>query len=133
MSDALGLAEFLEDLRAELGRAQANAVNEPLKLGVDKVEVTLEVATTLERAVEGDARVKAKFWVLASAEAGGKGSVTSERTRTQTLTLTLTPALEETTTGSDGATTMVRRGLDVAGPLEPGEENPVLPPLPATD
>ena len=43
------------------------------------------------------------------------------------------PALEETTTGSDGATTMVRRGLDVAGPLEPGEENPVLPPLPATD
>lgn len=131
MSDGLGLAEFLEDLRAELGRAHANAADKSLKLGVDKVEVTLEVATTRERTGELDGRVKAKFWVLTSAEAGAKGSMRSERTRTQTLTLTLTPALEETTTGPDGAITTLRRGLDVAGRLEPGEENPALPPLPA--
>jgi hypothetical protein len=126
------LAEFLEDLRAELGRAQANAANEPLKLGVDKVEVTLEVTTTLEGSGEVDGRVKAKFWIFTSAEAGAKGSVTAGRARTQTLTLTLTPALEETATDPEGTTTTVRRGLDVTGRVEQGEENPALPPVPAT-
>ncbi len=133
MPDGLGLAQFLADLRSELGRAQADAAGEALKLGVDKVEVTLEVATTLERTAGADARVKARFWVFTEAEAGIEGSLTSGRTRTQTLTLTLTPRVEETTTDPDGTTRTVRRGLDVHGPLEAGEEILAPPPLQGTD
>lgn len=130
MSDGLGLAEFLADLRAELARAEVNARGDSLKLGVDQIEVSLEVTSTLEHSGEADSRVKAKFWVFASAEGGVKGSVTSGRSRTQLLKLTLTPRVEETVTDVSGGTRIDSRGLDVDGEMEAGEENPALPRFP---
>lgn len=130
MSDGLGLAEFLADLRAEIARAEVDASGESLKLGVDQIEVSLEITSTLERSGEADGRVKAKFWVLASAEGGVKGSVTSGRNRTQQLKLTLTPRVEETIADASGRTRVTSRGVDVDGELEAGEENPVLPRFP---
>ena len=63
VSEGLGLAEFLADLRAELARARDYAADDSLRLAVDQVEVSLEVTSTLERSGETDARVTAKFWV----------------------------------------------------------------------
>ena len=77
--DRIGLAEFLTDLRAELSQAQSRAAGDSLKLGVEEISLTLEVAYTLTKAGEASAGVQAKFWVFASAEAGVKGSLSSER------------------------------------------------------
>ena len=90
--DRIGLAEFLTDLRAELSEAQSRAANDSLKLGVEEISLTLEVAYTFTKGGEASAGVRAKFWVLASAEVGVKGSRSSERARTQQLTLTLNRA-----------------------------------------
>ena len=46
---ALGLADFLADLRAELADAQQQAEGSSLKLGVEEVTVELEVAVTTAR------------------------------------------------------------------------------------
>ena len=129
--DGLELAEFLADLRGELARAEANAREESLKLGVDQIEVSLEVTSTLERSGGVDARVKAKFWVFPFAEGGVKGAVTDVRSRTQHLKLTLTPRVVETVTENTGVTRTVSRGVDVHGQVQPREENPALPPAPA--
>lgn len=125
--DRIGLADFLTDLRSELSEAQARAVDDPLKLGVEEITLTLEVAYTLTRGGEASAGVKAKFWVLASAEAGIKGSLSSERARTQQLTLTLKPRLEQVVVDQQGQQTTVTRGVDVEGSFAPGEEQPTLP------
>src|SRR5262249_51519653 len=93
--DRVGLAGFLSDLRAEVGEAQPGAAGDPLKLGVEEISLTLEVAYTLTKAGEASAGVQAKFWVFASAQAGLKGSVSSERAGTQQLTLTLKPRVEQ--------------------------------------
>ena len=73
LEDRIGLAEFLTDLRAELSEAQSRAADDSLKLGVEEISLTVEVAYTLTKAGEASAGVKAKFWVLASAEAGRQG------------------------------------------------------------
>jgi hypothetical protein len=125
--DRIGLAEFLTDLRAELSEAQSRASDDPLKLGVEEISLTLEVAYTLTRGGEASAGVRAKFWVLASAEAGVKGSLSYERTGTQQLTLTLKPRLEQIVIDRQGQQTMVTRGVDVEGALAAGEEQPAPP------
>lgn len=117
------------DLRAELARAEQAAVKSSLKLGVEQIEVSLEVTTTLERSGEADARAEAKFWVFAKAEAGVKGSISSGRTSVQQLTLTLKPRVDELVAGADGSVSTVSHGLDVHGELDQQEENPVLPPV----
>ena len=69
-----------------------------------------------------------EFWVLASAEADVKGSVSSERARTQQLTLTLKPRVEQAVIDEQGQRTTLARGVDVEGPFVPGEEQPSVPP-----
>lgn len=127
--DRIGLADFLTDLRAELSEAQSRAAGDSLKLGVEEISLTLEVAYTLTKAGEASAGVKARFWVFAEAEAGVKGSLSSERARTQQLTLTLKPRVEQVVIDERGEQTMVTRDLDVEGTLAAGEEQPALPAL----
>src|SRR4051794_15204234 len=91
---ALGLADFLAELRAELGLAQQRAEESPLKLGVEEVTVSLQVAVTTGKKGSGAGKVSAKFWVL-NAELGGTGELSSQRVRTQQLTLTLKPRVEQ--------------------------------------
>jgi hypothetical protein len=125
--DRLGLAEFLIDLRAELSEAQSRAADDSLKLGVEEISLTLDVAYTLTKGGEASAGVKAKFWVFASAEAGVKGSLSSERVNTQQLTLTLKPRIEQVVIDRQGRQTTVTQGVDVEGALAVGEEQPTLP------
>ncbi len=126
MAEEMGLADFLADLRAELVEAQRRAEGEAMKLGVDEVEVSLDVAYTREETGEVGGQVKASFWVL-GVEAGAKGSRTTEHARTQHLKLTLKPRLEESVPGD-----LTRsRGVSVQGRLEATEENPELPLAPA--
>jgi hypothetical protein len=119
----IGLAEYLTYLREELSEAQSRASGDPLKLGVQEITVALDIAYTLTKSGEASAALKAKFWVLASAEAGAKGSLASSNTRTQRLTLTLKPRLEEVSVDQAGVMVMTR-GLDVEGQIEKDEENP---------
>ena len=123
----IGLAEFLTDLRAELSEAQSRAANDSLKLAVEEISLTLEVAYTLTKGGEASAGVRAKFWVLASAEAGVKGSLSSERARTQQLTLTLKPRFEQIVIDERGQQTTMTRGVDVGGTFAAGEEQPSIP------
>lgn len=125
--DGLGLADFLSELRAELAEAQRRSSGDPLKLALGPVELSLEVAYTLEKSGEADAKVKAKFWVLEFGEAGASGSVRSERMRTQHLKLVLTPRVEEKTVDASGAVTTVSRGVDVHGQIEAQEERAPFP------
>jgi len=125
--DRIGLAEFLTDLRAELSEAQSRAAGDSLKLGVEEISLTLEVAYTLTKSGEASAGVKANFWVFASAEAGVKGSLSSERSGTQQLALKLNPRVEQVVIDQQGQQTTVTRGVDVEGGLARGEEQPVLP------
>jgi hypothetical protein len=125
--ERIGLADFLTDLRAELGEAERRAVNDPLKLGIEEISLTLDVAYTLTKQSEASARVNAKFWVLASAGADAKGGMSSERGRTQQLTLTLKPRLEQTVFDQQGRPMTITRGVDVEGSFADGEEQPVNP------
>ena len=126
-ADRIGLADFLSDLRAELSDARSRAADDSLKLGVEEISLTLEVAYTLTKAGEASAGVKAKFWVFASAEAGVKGSLSSERAGTQQLMLTLKPRVEQVVIDSGGQQTTVTQGVDVEGGLAASEEQPTLP------
>jgi len=122
----LGLVDFLADLREELGAAQQRALDTggDLRLGVEEVTVTLEVAHVKTLSGEVSTKAKAKFWVFASAEAGGKGALKRQRTGTQTLTLTLRPRLEYESTDEQGRRTTTSRGLDVTDSLGAHEEKP---------
>jgi hypothetical protein len=134
LSGALGLADFLADLRAELAEAQERAEGSALKLGVEEVTVSLEVAVTTAHKGGGSGKLSAKFWVL-NAEVGGSGERSSQRMGTQQLTLTLKPRIEQVTYGPQGRVKeMTTRGVDVAGAVEASEEAPRLrrPPIPST-
>jgi hypothetical protein len=126
--DRIRLADFLTDLRAELSEAQSRAAGDSLKLGVEEISLTLELAYTLTEAGEASAGVKAKFWVFAEAETGVKGSLSSERARTQQVTLTLKPRVEQVVLDQRGQETTVTRGVDVDGALVDGEEESAVPP-----
>jgi hypothetical protein len=124
---ALGLADFLTDLRAELAEASKRAKDDSLRLGVEQVTVSLDVAVTLAKKGEAEVRAAAKFWVFASVEGGVKGELSSQRAATQHLTLTLTPRVEEIGTDASGRVQKTSRGLDVSGQMGKQEENPELP------
>jgi hypothetical protein len=125
---AMGLADFLSDLRAELAEASKRAEQESLKLGVEEVEVELDVAVTLAKRGEATAKASAKFWVFASAEAGVTGERSSQRVTTQHLTLTLKPRTQEVIIDDSGKARVLHRNVDVAGAIAPHEERPDLPP-----
>jgi hypothetical protein len=124
---ALGLADFLSDLRAELSEASRRAEQESLKLGVEEVTVSLDVAVTIGKKGGASAKASAKFWVFASAEAGATGERSSQHVTTQHLTLTLKPRTEEVIIDDTGQAHVIRRGVDVTGAIAPREERPDLP------
>jgi hypothetical protein len=130
----LGLVEFLADLRSDLEAARdaAAAQGGDLRLGVEEVTVTLEVAHERTTSGELGGKVTGKFWVFGSAEAAGKAGREARRSGTQTLTLTLKPRVETTTVDEQGRTTTVQAGLDVHGRVGAGEQQPP-PPSPAQD
>lgn len=111
--ERLGLAEFLTALRGELAESQKRAEDDPLKLAVGTVELSLDVAYTLEGSGSAEAKLKPKFWVIDFGEVGVSSSVRSERMRTQHLKMVLTPRVES----AAGA-----RSLDVGGKVEPRED-----------
>ena len=124
---AMGLADFLSDLRAELAEASKRADRESLKLGVEEVTVELDVAVTIAKRGEASAKASAKFWVFASAEAGVTGERSSQQVTTQHLTLTLKPGTEQVIIDERGQARVIRRGVDVTGAIAAGEERPDLP------
>ncbi|WIM92551.1 hypothetical protein ACTOB_004495 [Actinoplanes oblitus] len=122
----IGLADFLRDLRAELTEAQSAADGQQLRLGIDEIEITMDVVYTTTRSAETSGKIGAKFWVVASAEAAVKGALGSAQANTQRISLKLKPRVEVATVDQTGATTVVTRGLDVHGAFAPGEELPSL-------
>jgi hypothetical protein len=123
---ALGLADFLADLREELAEGQQRAEGSSLKLGVEEVTVSLEVAVTTARKGGVSGKVRAKFWVL-SAELGGSAERSSQRVGTQKLTLSLKPRIEQVTyDAQDRVQQVTSRALDVAGDVAAGEDSPRL-------
>jgi hypothetical protein len=123
---ALSLADFLSDLREELAEASRRAAGSTLKLEVTELTTTLDVSVTLQKSAEGSVGVKAKFWVFASAEAGLKGTIASERVGSQQVNLKLTPSVEVTVTDADGKK-LERRSVYVYGSPVPGEQDPQAP------
>ncbi|MFI5694660.1 trypco2 family protein [Kribbella sp. NPDC051586] len=124
----LGLVEFLGDLRAELQEAQdrALATSPPgtpnaLRLGVDEITVTLEVAHERTLTGEMSGKVTGRFWVFGSAEAGASAGVQRGRTGTQTLTLTLKPRVETVGPDNQGVT---ESRVDVDAPVGAKDHNP---------
>jgi hypothetical protein len=118
----LALSDFLADLREELSEAQSRTTGSALKLGVEEITLTLDVAYTLTKTAEASAKVKAKFFVMLSAALGATGSVSSDLSRTHQLTLVLKPRLEQTMKDEEGRVARITRGVDVQGALEAGEE-----------
>ena len=88
------LADFLDDLHAELGEAARRVEGDALKLEI--VTVSLDVAFAVGKKGEGSAGPSAKFWVFASADTNVKDELSSLRADTQRLTLTLKPRIEKT-------------------------------------
>jgi hypothetical protein len=122
---AIGLADFLAALRDELHRAADEARTDWLKLGVDELTLTLDVAYEQARSAKGSVKASAKFWVWLSAEAAAEATASGKTTRTHTLTLRLKPRIEVL----DASGQPVSYGLDVSGALAAGEQSPTLPPL----
>jgi Trypsin-co-occurring domain 2 len=121
---SLGLADFLSALRAELDEGVKRAEGQPLKLEIDEVTLSLDVAFTKAKKGEAEVGAKAKFWVFASADAKVKGELSSQRVDTQHLTLKLKPRIEEAWVDQSGTVHVLRRSVDVSGEVEVGEENP---------
>ena len=123
---ALGLADFISDLRAELAEASRRAEGQGLRLEVGEVTLSLDVGVTLTTTGEASAKVGAKFWVFASAEAGVRGERSSERMTTQHLTLALKPRIEEIVRDESGRETVRIRQVDVGGAFAEDEDRPDL-------
>ena len=129
----LGLADFISDLREELSEAQRRAAEnttDSLRLMVGPVELSLEVAYTVERSGKVGGGVKAKFWVFEFGEASAEGSAASTNVRSQHLKLTLTPRLERAVRDEHGQVHTVVGDVDVSGRLESSEAPVVMPPIP---
>ena len=130
-ANGLGLVEFLADLRSELEEAQKRtppASSEGvLRLGVDEVTVTLEVAHVATTSGEVAGKVTGKFWVFGSAEASAKGGHERQRSGTQTLTLTLKPRMETTMVDEGGQVHTTDTGVDVSDAVKVGEQQAARP------
>jgi hypothetical protein len=123
---ALGLADFLTDLRAELTEASRRSEGQALRLEVGEVTLSLDVGVTLTTTGEASAKAAAKFWVFASAEGSVRGERSSERMTTQHLMLTLKPRIEEIVRDEKGHETVRIRRVDVGGAFAEEEDRPDL-------
>ena len=73
--DGLELSDVLDQLRANLARAQKKGAGQDLRFSLDDVEVEFQVAVTKE----GTGKAGVKFWVI-NAEACGKfADVTTQK------------------------------------------------------
>jgi hypothetical protein len=91
---AIGLADFLAALRDELHIAAENATTDWLKLGVEELTLTVDMAYEQARSRGVSAKATAKFWVFLSAEAAVEATASGKTTRTHTLTLRLKPRID---------------------------------------
>jgi Trypsin-co-occurring domain 2 len=83
MSQSVELAEFVAQLREELGRALAEGTEKAIKFACGPIDLEMEVS--VERAADAGARIR--FWVV-DADASGKRGMKS----TQRIRMTLTPS-----------------------------------------
>lgn len=82
--ELLPLAEAVQALRSELGRAADAAENEEIRFGVGPIEVEFQIAAKREGGPQGTI----KFGVLGvGVEAGGSAKFVSERTQKVKLSL----------------------------------------------
>jgi hypothetical protein len=119
--ETVRLADFLADLRDELELAQARAAG-PVKLGVDEIVLTVDVAYSSDSSSQASGRLKTTFWAVLSGEVAAQRSQSSKQTQAHTLTLTLKPRFEETVVDAQGNRKLITRGVDVTGALATGEE-----------
>jgi hypothetical protein len=77
----LGLAETLRALRQEISEAMAEGQGQSVRMGVESIDLQMQIAVTREATAGG----RARFWVL---EAGGKLTDGSVATHTVALHLT---------------------------------------------
>lgn len=127
IEDSIPLSDFIANLRRELASAQQEAAGEPLKLGVEEITMTLDIAFSRTASGEVSAKGSGRFLVFLSAEAAAKAAASGEWSRTHSVTLTLKPRIEEIVTGPDGERTTIIRNVDVGGELSGAEESPELP------
>jgi hypothetical protein len=119
---ALGLADFLSDLRAELSEAASRAEGEAMKLELTELTVALDVGVTLALKAGVEGKVGAKFWVFGKAEAGVHAEASRQKANTQRLTLKMTPRIEHSWTDQAGKTHTSSAKVDVEGGLNRNED-----------
>lgn len=81
---AIGLAETLAGLRAELSRSQKLAKDSNIQFEIQNIDLELKVH--VERAEKFEGNLGVKFWVV---EAGAGGEQTDTNNRTQTIKLSM--------------------------------------------
>jgi hypothetical protein len=82
----LELAETIQQLREELGKAIHAGEGQPLRFKLDTIELELKLLVSRE----GKAKAGVKFWVV---DAGVEGA--AKREQMQTLKLKLTPVVAD--------------------------------------
>jgi hypothetical protein len=129
----LGLADFLSDLRSELAEAMSRAQNEPLKLHVEDVTLSLDLGVTVDNTASGEVAAKAKFWVFASVEGKVGGEHAVHNMTTQHVTLTLKPRMETVTVDANGRPATATSDVDVSSPAAATAERVQIPAPQTTD
>lgn len=81
---AIGLAETLAGLRAELSRSQGLAKDSNIQFKIQNIDLELKVH--VEKAEKFGGNLGVKFWVV---EAGAAGDETDTNSRTQTIKLSM--------------------------------------------
>ncbi|WP_330254204.1 hypothetical protein OG874_06475 [Nocardia sp. NBC_00565] len=113
MSDRalVGLADAIRALREELTSAMQDGWNQPMRFGLEPIELTVEAAVTK------DAHGQIGWKII---EFGG----TYEKARTQTLKLLLTPmwGLPDGTTTQDFSIASMNAEGDRFGPVDAGAD-----------
>lgn len=82
MSQRIELAEFVEQLRSELGRALVEGKDQAIKFDCGPIDLEVEIA--VERAADAGARIR--FWVI-----DADTSANLDTRKTQRVRMTLTP------------------------------------------
>ena len=93
---ALGLAETLAGLRAELSRSQDLAADSNIQFEIQNIDLELKVH--VEKVEKFGGNLGVKFWVV---EAGASGDQTDTNSRTQTIKLSM-KAKDRNNTDAEG-------------------------------